>query len=828
MKTFLDRAMALHTQGYRVIPIKPGTKKPVGNDWPNTEANEKIIQGWARNGYANGNIGILARDTPAVDIDVYDAEIAGQMEEWMLRNFGDDLLVRVGQAPKRLLMFRARTPFKKMECVYKDTKGKEHRIEVLGDGQQYLAYGVHPDTGKEYTWTSLDEPLYVPARDLPEISGEDIGLIFDKFEAMAKEAGWSRVRRSDTLRESSSDTSDSFETAKRVVPMTLEDVKSTLDYVPNNDENYDRYLDIGFALHHQFGGSSEGLELWHEWAKQSAKYDGHDLNTRWESMGHGPDTKTFATVVFWANEYRKREAKQEWNKALNRLTLNNDLDVLWGDIAKSLATLASDDIEVDQACQAIQARIKEITTTKPRLASITKRFMQLRPKPKSTARDQSPAWVNHWVYISKHTAFFNTLDGRMLGGKAFDAEFGRELITEEMRLSGESFAGKASDFALNLYEIPVAYDLVYLPGESPIIEINGQNCVNSYLQSSVPASRPASSPQDYLAITRMEKHFETLFPDERERRIFMDFLAFNVQFPSAKVHWATLIQGVDGAGKSYFSQLMTACLGGRNVSNVPGEALKEKYTSWATGRKMVFIEEVRMHGNNKYEVLDRMKPFITNQSTAIRRMGTDLFETINVTNYVLFSNYDDALPIDMNDRRYFIIRTCFLTKRHIDKFNAENPTYFTELFDDLQWYGDAIHDYWQKYRISDDFKEKGHAPHTDAKDLMRNSSDANAEDDLELLDSKINQGDPELSDDLLNSDKLRDTGDFIMPGAAFGYLLKRAGFAKLGRYRVTGSSADPLTTFYTKNSGLFSRDALNKIREMIGTTPIDDGFGDET
>ena len=47
--------------------------------------------------------------------------------------------LRIGKAPKRLLVYRTAAPFKGI---------KRHPLEVLCLGQQFVAYAVHPETGR--------------------------------------------------------------------------------------------------------------------------------------------------------------------------------------------------------------------------------------------------------------------------------------------------------------------------------------------------------------------------------------------------------------------------------------------------------------------------------------------------------------------------------------------------------------------------------------------------------------------------------------------------------------------------------------------------------
>src|SRR5262245_9403696 len=96
------------------------------------------------------NTGIRTRRTPAVDIDVRDPVIAEQLESVLRASF-PAALVRFGMPPKRLIPFRCETPFKKLAVSFKSPDDVTHKVEVLGDGQQFIAEGIHPDTGQPYT-----------------------------------------------------------------------------------------------------------------------------------------------------------------------------------------------------------------------------------------------------------------------------------------------------------------------------------------------------------------------------------------------------------------------------------------------------------------------------------------------------------------------------------------------------------------------------------------------------------------------------------------------------------------------------------------------------
>ncbi len=54
-------------------------------------------------------------------------------------------------------------------------------------------------------------------------------------------------------------------------------------------ENYIDWIQVGMALHHETGGSQDGLNLWDEWSQGATNYKGrHDLAHRWKGFGKGP------------------------------------------------------------------------------------------------------------------------------------------------------------------------------------------------------------------------------------------------------------------------------------------------------------------------------------------------------------------------------------------------------------------------------------------------------------------------------------------------------------------------------------------------------------
>src|SRR5690606_28148800 len=169
----------LLANGYLIVPIKPGQKSPAITGWQNSRLGAGDI---AR--FASYGVGVMcgqgARPLVGIDVDTLDEELANRFVSWCQEHLGATC-ERVGKAPKILLVYRASAegwgkatsawfaenwaqgpdgryyagaPVSGKEGKLRD-RDPTHRLEVLGKGQQFVAYHVHPDTGQPYEWVDF-------------------------------------------------------------------------------------------------------------------------------------------------------------------------------------------------------------------------------------------------------------------------------------------------------------------------------------------------------------------------------------------------------------------------------------------------------------------------------------------------------------------------------------------------------------------------------------------------------------------------------------------------------------------------------------------------
>ena len=287
-----ERALSLLRLGYDIIPVEAGQKRPLFAGWPNYKATPELVAGWSE----RGNIGLLTANTPAVDLDIRDAQFAEQMEAFVIERFGKSP-VRIGNAPKRLLVFSSAEPFRKLASArFEDELGDAHQVEILGQGQQCVIYGTHPTTQKPYIWPN--GPLHeVDVFDLPSLNVHQAREIIAEFERLARERGW--VAKTEAREAGGTDDLDFL----RPKPDISDDeVRKAIELLDNPGRDYDLWLKVGAALHSHFDGSNDGLLLWHEWSERSPLYNDAETDRRYKSFGKYTGRGTTAAFLLHATK----------------------------------------------------------------------------------------------------------------------------------------------------------------------------------------------------------------------------------------------------------------------------------------------------------------------------------------------------------------------------------------------------------------------------------------------------------------------------------------------------------------------------------------------
>ena len=547
----------------------------------------------------------------------------------------------------------------------------------------------------------------------------------------------------------SSDAGDGDSDLERMVanqPLDLSDdmVDAYLSAYDPAALEYGEWLEVGIALHHQYQGEIvTGYRRWLHWSARSAKHDAKGMPARWRSFGRESPSRrlTFASVIHRIKDSGQAVAVERGGDGDAggddagddaRDTVNTAQVVE----AAAFERLARDAAAVDSvaAYDAYKARVQRMTLG---VLPLDKRAMLAREVYEAWGKNEGltrtdikremkpvkrhegvvavsarPVWARDWVYIQTTCEFYNVALHYPVKREAFDATYGREAECAVAEM-------QASRLALNDYRIDTVVDVMFWPGAGMIYNHDGRRMLNSYHDSGV---RPCDviDADGQSVIDMVLAHVRFTLDDVAEQRLLIDFMAWVVQHPGEKINWSIVLQGAQGTGKSFFGAVMMLVLG-TNARNIEPSALSGRFTGWAHGATLVIVEEIRVVSENRFEIIDRLKPFIANATISIEEKGRDHRTVPNFTSYLMFTNHKDALPLGSGDRRYAPLFSRVQSEQQLfDELGGVDGAgdYFSKLFGESERRADALSRWLRDWQISDGFRAKGRAPHTRARDSM--------------------------------------------------------------------------------------------------------------
>lgn len=287
----------LRAQGYSIIPILPGTKKPGRYDrrdgWVDLidwqryldhPATPWEVSAWSTwpgcgvgvlTGAPRGGWGIVL-----VDGDILDHEVSAAARMAIEQHLGKTPAVRIGKHPKFGCVYRTDEPFRKID---------RKPIEVLGVGQQFLAYATHPDTQQPYSWP-LESLVSIPLMSLPAVTESGMREAVDAaLEHVPEEMKPIRLATSDGVAVGQSAAGQRG---------TDEAVASALAVLDNPDLSWDEWNRIGMAAWAATDGSEPGFVAFDDWSQRSAKYDAKETVARWRHYAKSPPTQIGAGTLY--------------------------------------------------------------------------------------------------------------------------------------------------------------------------------------------------------------------------------------------------------------------------------------------------------------------------------------------------------------------------------------------------------------------------------------------------------------------------------------------------------------------------------------------------
>jgi len=568
--------------------------------------------------------------------------------------------------------------------------------------------------------------------------------------------------------------------------------------------NHD-WVKVGMALHDW--DYIEGLEVWEQWSQGGDNYVEGDTSARWKSFTSGGGV-TLGTLFHMVKETLYDEATDEVNQYIDQIKTASEKTIEF-DILPKLRNLEFSKINKEKIVKAIQDRVKEISGVRMPVASVRSMVESAAlMSDQVTKESDPPTWCKDWLYVNSHAAFINLDTFSLHKSESFNICNGKNV--PEYEGGGKPSAVKfISDSG---YIDKVDY-IAYLPSHSEVIcTIDGSKILNCFNPKTIPIESQKFTREGLKAVELIENHIKFIFSTEENCKIFTQWLAHQVQYPGRQLLWAPVIQSIQGVGKSFFGELLRVCLGDKNVGTVSTSQVVNSFNGWATNVVVNILEELRVVGHNRYDAVNSLKPLITDRMIQINDKGVKQYMTYNTTNYICFTNYKDSLPLEIDDRRWWVVFAPILSLTNLRSYVGEDAsTYFPKLFESTRTYGGEVRKWLLEYPIRKEFMATRQAPMTNYKLAMVATEEAGVEGLTELREL-IAKGGKFFNEDVVSSSDLFEALLFEHPEIDLKTTKKHILLKKLGYV----SSSFPIK-IGGKTRRLWSRTPLSncELRELL-------------
>lgn len=298
------------------------------------------------------------------------------------------------------------------------------------------------------------------------------------------------------------------------------------------------------------------------------------------------------------------------------------------------------------------------------------------------------------VYVEGLHRIF-TPKGNLLKSEQFNAAYGGYVF--QVNEAGTSTTTKAWDaFVLSqVCRYPKADATCFRPLTAPgtLVEDEGRMLVNVY--TPVETERVQGDPSRFL------EYLAKLLPAASDREILISYMAAVVQHKGVKFQWCPLIQGVEGNGKTLLTRCVAFAIGSRYTHMPPASEISEKFNEWLFYKLFIGVEDVYT-ATDKREMLEILKPMITNDRLAMRAMQQSQVMGDNYANFILNTNHRDGIRKTQNDRRFAVFFTAQQTADDL-KRDGMGGAYFPKLYHWLRFESGyaIISEYLHTYSIPD-------------------------------------------------------------------------------------------------------------------------------
>ena len=312
-----------------------------------------------------------------------------------------------------------------------------------------------------------------------------------------------------------------------------------------------------------------------------------------------------------------------------------------------------------------------------------------------------------WAFVVDLHRFGSVKENALYPEKTFNA------LNPDLAPYGASGQKSAAAAFINDLHGPHCKTAAYEPGKTPIFigAEDGRAVFNTWRPGAV--RRWSIDDVTDADVAPWLDHVSYILPDETARLMFFRWCAFIVQRPGEKINWAYLLIGNQGVGKDMLLRPLYGIIGEKNYVSISTDDIEGSWTDWAEHQVIVVEELPSFHKRDVYDWLKRYVALGT-PGFRVNKKNTPQYVVRNLQNWFIFSNHEDALALEADDRRYFV---------YASPVEKRGPDYYTPLVDlfESPSFQSRLFDWLLRFDISD-FNPGEAPPMTTAKARMMEST----------------------------------------------------------------------------------------------------------
>lgn len=351
---------------------------------------------------------------------------------------------------------------------------------------------------------------------------------------------------------------------------------------------------------------------------------------------------------------------------------------------------------------------------------------------------------DQYCYVAAMNCIYDTKNDRLIPPMAVTNNFARIDYQHQQYIGDGAFKVKKMNIGREWLDWPLcnyALDLTYDPAGEQYSEKDDERYVNIWSGWGCEPKKGNMKP--FLELV----DFVMTNAEPDAKKWFIQWLAYPIQHPGAKLAQAVVVHGPQGSGKTLLGQLIGK-LYGNNYTLIEQYHLQNEFNGWMHGKQFVVGDEISGTGSAEHRrTADKLKHYITGRHITINRKNKEPYDLPNCCNFFFTTNHTDAFHLEGDDRRYFIVK---LPPRKEVEFYYKT----------VKWASDggaeALFDYLLNVDLKG-FEPGGLAPYTQHKQEMRREGLSSLGSWLHdtLFDGPVMFGGIEIKSDLWTVEQLR-------------------------------------------------------------------------